>query len=75
MSGNRGRKDTMRDWFDRVYRCPAAYDELIGRTGVKGARLLRLGSTDGPTVEVGPELQHTATVAFHCDSPLPPHGD
>jgi hypothetical protein len=37
--------------------------------------MLRLGSTDGPEAEVGPALQHRATVAFHCDSPLPPHGD
>ena len=37
--------------------------------------MLRLGSTDSPEVEVGPALQHRATVAFHCDSPLLPHGD
>jgi hypothetical protein len=37
--------------------------------------MLRLGSTDTLGAEVVPTLQQTPTVAFHCDSPLLPHGD
>jgi hypothetical protein len=37
--------------------------------------MLRLGWTDGPGAEVGPALQQSLSVAFHCDSPLPPHGN
>jgi hypothetical protein len=58
-SGNRGRKDTMRGWFDRVYRRPAAYDELIGRTGVKG----RSAATAG--FDRGPNGGHRARTAAH----------
>jgi hypothetical protein len=43
MRGNRGSKDKLRSSAARVRRCPAAYDELIRRTGVKGS----LGATAG----------------------------
>lgn len=38
-----GSKDKLRSSVDRVGRCPAAYNELIGRCGVKGT----LGATVG----------------------------
>jgi hypothetical protein len=39
----------MRGWIDRVYRCPAAYNELIGRTRVKGNSAATAGFDRGPS--------------------------
>jgi hypothetical protein len=49
MSGNRGRKDTMSGWFDRVYRSPAACNQLIRRIGVKGSLAATAGFDSEPS--------------------------
>jgi hypothetical protein len=66
MSGNRGRKDTMRGCTDRVYRCPAAYNELIGRTRVKGNSAAAAGFDRGPS---GGGRARTAAQSY-CRIPL-----